>query len=149
MSTLVYDTLETELTQTIQIANQLGLYNPIVKPWLFFVNNPVGTFTMSIYKDAQFITSRNFTVSDLNTQLNSTGLSGHLFYNIKFNGVHLPFGFYDLKLTSTGYTFSKQSCLAWCKEWGLVFDKNPDIESVEWTQRPLAVRIISLTTREV
>jgi hypothetical protein len=149
MSTLVYDTLETELEQEVFIGNHLGLYSPIIAPWLFFKNDPAGTFTMGIYKEGTLLAEKSFTIADFKTQLNGVGLSGHLFYRIDFRGVHLPYGFYVLKLSSTGYTYSKQSLLAWCKEWDVEFDKNPDIGSVEWTQRPLATRIISFTPREV
>lgn len=149
MSTIVYDTLETVLEQEVFIGNHLGLYSPIIKPWLFFLNDPAGTFTMGIYKEGDLLAEKNFTLADLKTQLNGVGLSGHLFFNLEYKGLHLPYGFYVLKLSSTGYTYSKQSLIAWCKEWSTKFDANPNLDLVEWTQYPLAVRLISLTPREV
>ena len=147
MSTLVYDTLETELVQEIVVGNHLGLYNPTLKPWLYFLNNPAGTFTLSIYKGVDFLMSKSFTLADLKTQLNTTDKSGYLFFNLDFGG-HLPFGFYTLKLTSTGYTYSNTSFLAWCKDWESNFESNPNLATIEWTQYPLAVRVISMTPRE-
>lgn len=149
MSTIVYDTLETELTQEIVIGNHQGLYSPIIKPWLYCLNNPTGTFTLGIYKDNNLLAEKSFTVSDLYTQLGATGNSCHLFFNVEFRGIKIPFGFYVLKLKSTGYTYSKSSFLAWVKDWESALNYNPDLESVEWTQYPLSVKIISLTTREV
>jgi hypothetical protein len=137
MSTIVYDTLETELTQEIVIGNHLGVYSPIFKPWLYCLNNPTGTFTLGIYKDNSLVAEKSFTVSDLYTQLGA------------FEGIKLPFGFYILKLKSTGYTYSKSSFLAWVKDWESALSYNSDLASVEWTQYPLSVKIISLTTREV
>lgn len=149
MSTIVYDTLETELNQEIVIGNQLGLYSPTIKLWLFCNNNPTGTFKLGIYKDSNLVAEESFTVADLYTQLGQSGNSCHLFYALDFKGIKLPFGFYVLKLNSTGYTYSKSSFLAWVKDWESEFSQNPNLDSVEWTQYPLAVRIISLTTREV
>ena len=92
---------------------------------------------------------KSFTVSDFYTQLNQTGTTGHLWYRAHFEGVKLPFGFYVLKLSATGYTFSSSSFLAWCKDWENKYDENPDLDSVEWTQWPLAVRLLTLSNREI
>jgi hypothetical protein len=149
MSTLVFDTLETELNQEIVIGNQLGLNSPQIMPWLYFLNNPAGTFKLGIYSGVTLISEKSFNLSDLKTQLNATGNSGHLFFHLEFTGIRLPFGFYTLKLSSTGYTYSSTSFLAWCKEWESKFDANPKYGVDDFTGNPLAVRIISLTPREI
>lgn len=160
MSTIVYEPLENyidivhgkkiELFQEITIANHLGIYNPIIKPYLFFTGMPAGTFKFGIYSPTLvLIAEKTFTSVDMLAQLGGVGTAGHLYFNIKFDGLKLPFGTYILKLSQVGYTFTRENAIAWCKEWDNVFDKNPDIASVEWTQRPFAVRIISLTPREV
>jgi hypothetical protein len=149
VSTLVYDTLETELVQEIVIGNHLGVQSPMISPMLFFLNNPAGTFTLGIYKGATLLIEKSFTVADLKTQLNTTDMSGYLYYHVIFGGVNLPFGFYNLKLTSSGYTFSTSSLLAWCKDWESNFNATVEITPIEFTQYPLAVRILSLVSREV
>jgi hypothetical protein len=160
LSTLVYEPLDnyidvvhgqkTELFQSIMVANHLGIYNPIIKPYLFFTGMPSGIFKLGIYSMAMsLVAEKTFTSVDMLAQLGGVGTAGHLYFNIKFDGLKLAYGSYILKLSQTEYTFSRTNAIGWCKEWENIFDKNPDINLVEWTQRPFAVRIISLTPREV
>lgn len=148
MSTLVFDELVSELNQEITIANFSGVYSPKIKPWLYFHNSPLGNFKLEIIKDSVVVAEKVFSMSDALAQLNAVGNSCHLWLTLDFSGLKLPFGIYNLKLSGVDYIYSSTSFLAWCKEWESTFDKNPNLDSVEWTQYPLAVRLLSLGTRE-
>lgn len=115
------DSVETSITQ--QITNILDRRVTAVAPKLHFFNNPAGTYTMTIKDGGTTIGTKSLTMAGINT-LVTTQEGSSLAYKVGY----FSFVFdapirlsrnveYDLILTTSGYTFSASSSVAWVKEY--------------------------------
>ena len=115
MSYLVLDPLEAAaLTQTFQVEERIQV--EAVRPWLYFHNDPSGTFTVSIRYNGNVIGSKSFTMEEIKT------LAGwgdneyhHGFIKFDFGGILNPTVDYQIELSSSGYTYDPNSYIGWVK----------------------------------
>jgi len=117
MSTLVVEELKGELSQVFSPFRRLLVV--AVRPYLYAHNFPAGTFKLQLI-DADDVVAgeQTFTAEDIYTGLNTTNAYAHAYLRVQFpSPVSLPPGDYLMVITSTGYTFSENSYLAWVKEY--------------------------------
>lgn len=147
MSTLIVDELITELEQEIIVKEDI-LNGVIFKPWLYIHNAPSGTFKFGVYEGANLLFEKTFDSAFIKSELNTTDNFAHLFLSLPFPNESLKAGVYKMKLSSVGYVFNSSSWLGWIKDFESNFEKNNDLESIEFTQYPLTTRILVMKRRE-
>lgn len=117
MTTLVIEELVTTLSQEFTINSEKGILLKSIRPYLYVHNNPVGTFTVKLKQGITELFSKNFQSSDLYNALSTSNAYAHLFFNIEFDyPIHLIENTYKIELSSSGYSFSEASYIAWIKE---------------------------------
>lgn len=121
MTKIVAEELKTELSQDITLLMNKPYEVTTIKPYFFIYNASAitGTFTFSIYNSSNTIelASKTFTISDVKTQGGVTNEYFRTWYPVTFDSpAILPKGQYNFKLSSSGYTFSSNAFIAWCRE---------------------------------
>lgn len=117
MTTLVFETLSTDLSQEFNLKldnryNVLGFY-----PYLYLHNSPSGTFTFEIMKDAVSLFSKSFTSADIKSSLSTANNYAHVFYPVLPNApLLLEKGTYTAKLSCAFYSPSGSSFLGWIRQ---------------------------------
>jgi len=114
---LLVEELISELTQEFELIGGRIFHANGIRPYLYAHNHPSGTFTFTLMKDSTPISSVSFNSSQLYSAIQTSNNFIHLVYDLEFEHV-LPLknGVYQLKLTSSGYTFSSDCFLGWVKE---------------------------------
>ena len=141
MSTLLVDQLKTELTHEIRLTSLSRVHISALYPYLFLYNSPVGTFTLSILKDAVTIFSQSFDSAAIKISMATTDDYAHVFYPvIPPNPLPIEAGLYTIKLSATGYNPSESSYLGWIKQHENV-QNNLEYTPVNDTYNPYAIRI--------
>lgn len=142
MTTFVVEELKTDpLVQTINLKYDRVYHIHAVKLKLKFVGAPSGTFTVSFKQGVTTLTSETFTFSDIQSDLSSSNNNGYIFKVIDIDPVlRLKKGSFNIELSSSGYTFSESSYLAWSKSYENIFNERED-DLVNIQQNPLDVLI--------
>ena len=149
MTALVVEDFKTTLTESITFK-----YNKIrhiggIKPKLLVYNMPAGTFTLSIKQGATTLASGDFTSADMQTQMGTTDNYFWLNAAVTFSGlVALKKGTYDLVLSSSGYTYSPLSFIAWVRSHENIFNERTDT-FVDYTTNPFDVLIYENTREDL
>ena len=140
MTTLVVEKLFISLEQEFNFTNDSRYHVAAFYPYLYLHDSPVGTFTISLIKDASVIFQKSFTSSDIKTALNTSNNYAHVFYPIiPDNPIQLSRGVYSLKLTSSGYS-AGDSFIGWIRQHE---DLNNILDYIPLSdeQNPLATRL--------
>ena len=142
MTTLVSQTLDTELTQQIKFKLNYRCHIAAMIPYLLVFNAPAGVFTFELYNEDQSETvyTKDFTSADILEALNTANVYAHVFYPIiPENPVQIEKGLYTMKLTATGYIKTEASFLGWIQQFE---DVQNEMEYVPFddSQNPLATR---------
>lgn len=115
------DDLNTTLSQDITIIRDRRV--TAVAPKLHFFNNPAGTFTITVKRGAATVGSKSMTMAEINTLVAAQeGVAEDYkvgYFSFIFNGpIRLSKNItYTLILSTSGYTFSGASSVAWVKEY--------------------------------
>ena len=72
MTTLLVETLKTELSQEIRLENQERYTIGAIIPYLYIHNSPVGTFTLEILNGVTSVFSQSFTSADIKTAIGAS-----------------------------------------------------------------------------
>lgn len=141
MTTLIVETLKTELSQEIRLENQERYTIGAIIPYLYLHNSPAGTFTLEILSGVTSVFSQSFTSADIKTAIGTSDNYAHVFYPIvPQNPVQLDAGVYTIKLTAAGYSVSGSSFLGWIRQHENL-NNILDYEPVSDSENPLAVRL--------
>lgn len=141
MTTLLVETLKTELSQEIRLENQERYTIGAIIPYLYLHNSPVGTFTLEIISGVNSVFSQSFTSADIKAVIGTSDNYAHVFYPIvPQNPVQLDAGVYTIKLTASGYMALGSSFLGWIRQHENLNNKL-DYEPVSDDENPLAVRL--------
>lgn len=117
MSTIVANelisTLEQEFTYNLNDRVHVGGFYPYV----LMYNSPLGTFKIEVLRGADVVYEEEFTSSDIKTIIGTTDNYAITFYPIiPPSPIQIEKGNYTIKLSSTGYTYSSTSYLAWIQQ---------------------------------
>jgi hypothetical protein len=141
VTTLLVETLKTELEQEIRLENSERYSIGAIIPYLYLHNAPSGTFTLEILSGATSLFSQSFTSVNIKTALGTTNNYGHVFYPIvPLNPVQLDAGTYKIKLSSVGYTVSGSSFLGWIRQHEDLNNKLDYVPASD-SDNPLAIRL--------
>lgn len=138
---VVANELKDELSQEVELLLSERYTIGCISPYIYIHNAPSGTFKLSIFSGATEVFFKTFTCSDIKTAISSTNNYAHVFYPIiPDNPLQLSSGQYILKLTSSGYTYSKTSFIAWCQQFE---DLNNELSytPLNIAKNPLAFRV--------
>jgi hypothetical protein len=142
VSTLVVETLKTELTHPFSLTLDVRYNIGALCPYLYMHNAPSGTFTFSI-EDADDVEvfSQSFTSADIKTALSTTDNFAHVFYPVvPESPLFLEKGSYTAILSASGYSANSVSFLGWVRQHeDLVneLDYTPDTDF----ENPLSLKI--------
>lgn len=117
MSKIVMDELVTTLRQDIAVKERLILSH--IKLFLYLHNDPSGTFTISVKDGATTLGSASLTMDQIKIGAsfgNNQYHKGMFRFGVDPNPILNPDTTYTLELSSSGYSFSESSYLAWVKE---------------------------------
>jgi hypothetical protein len=129
MTKLVVEELKATLSQTVTLTEQKRFLIEAVRPYIYMHNAPAGTFTIKIRQSGNELASKDFTSSEIKSDLSTTDNYAHLWKVIRFdNPIQLDRDEYEIELSSTGYTFSNSSYIGWIKEHENRFNKTDGSE---------------------
>lgn len=118
MTTLVVNpigsSLEQEFTYNLNDRCHIGAFYP----YLVLINAPSGTFNCELIKGGITLFSKAFTSADIKLSLTTSDNFAHAFYPvIPTNPVQIEKGTYKLKISTSGYTETSSSYLAWAQQF--------------------------------
>ena len=122
MTKLVVDELQTTLEQTFTYDLDKRATIHAVGLYLYMCNAPSGTFTLSVKSGATTLISQTFDSAEMKTDMSTTDNYLYMWKTLLFDDlIQLEKGTYTLELSSSGYTYSSTSYLAWIKEHENIF----------------------------
>jgi hypothetical protein len=117
VSTLVCQTLNTELSQEINYNSSERLHIGCISPYLLLVNSPVGTFTLEMTGPNGVVFSKAFSSNDIKSSIGTVDDFAHVFYPvIPDYPIQIESGNYTIKLTASGYSASGTSFIGWIQQ---------------------------------
>lgn len=144
MSTILANELINTLEQDFSFNLNTRCHVGGFYPYLMLYNSPVGTFKIELLKGLNVIFEKEFTSSDIKTSLETTNNYAIVFYPILPNSpIQIEKGNYTIKLSSTGYTYSSTSYLAWIQQHENL-QNNMAYTPIYDSDNPLAFRIKEL-----
>jgi hypothetical protein len=144
VSTLIVEELHTFLDQEIVVSKAITVAT--IRPWLYFHNNPSGTFYFNIYKSNSLVRSFSFNTNEVKNESSLTEAYFHSYFSIQMTPFVLNRGTYNIKLEHFGYTYNENSFMGWCKDlhpYGEVYGTTED-----YTGNPFSFTIIEYKARE-
>jgi hypothetical protein len=143
LTSLVMDSLETELVQDIEIYKDMSIKG--IKLKLYFHQSPPGTFYLRFYKDASVIKEYSFISSNIKSQIGTLNNYFHAVVAL-VGDFMLPRGNIQIKLESSGYSYSNSSFIGWCKDYDKV-DERFTGTSNDFTSHPYEFKLIEYIER--
>ncbi|MCS6281479.1 MAG: hypothetical protein HUM72_12675 [Dolichospermum sp.] len=141
MSTLLIETLESELSQVIKLSGSERCSIGAIIPYIYMHNAPAGTFTLSVLSGSSTLFSGSFTSENIKSSIPTLNNYAHVFYPIvPVNPVQFDSGTYTIKLTSTGYLPTSVSFLALIRQHEDL-NNTMDYAPITDDKNPLAIRI--------
>ena len=118
MTTLVANpigaSLEQEFTYNLNDRCHIGAFYPYV----VMIGSPAGTFTCELIKSATTIFSKTFTSTSIKLSLGTSNNYAHAFYPIiPDEPIQIEKGTYKLKISTSGYTQTNSSYIAWAQQF--------------------------------
>jgi hypothetical protein len=144
MTTLVINELRGTLEQDIIYINRQEVY--AIRPYLYFHNDPSGTFTISLKYGSTILGSTSLTMNEILTNANWTaGQYHHAFIRFSFDNpvVLNPHITYTIELSQSGYTYSGTSYLGWIKEYENTTNQDDETAYSDDFKRPFSHQIWS------
>lgn len=131
--------LEQEFTYNLDERCHIGAFYP----YLLMHNEPAGVFTFELLSGAEVLFSKNFTSADIKTALNTANSYAHVFYPIIPDVmVQLESGTYKIRISTSGYTESFSSYVAWLQQFEDIQNEMSYVPSAS-DQNSLAFRVKS------
>lgn len=118
MTTLVVNPIGTGLEQEFTFNLNTRAHVGAFYPYLVMVSAPAGTFSVDLLKGLDVVFSKDFTSADIKMSLLTSDDFAHAFYPVIPNDpVQLEIGTYTLRISSSGYTETNTSYLAWAQQF--------------------------------
>ena len=118
MTTLVVNPIGTGLEQEFTFNLNTRTHVGAFYPYLVMVSSPAGTFSVDLLKGLDVVFSKDFTSADIKMSLLTSDDFAHAFYPVIPNDpVQLEIGTYTLRISSSGYTETNTSYLAWAQQF--------------------------------
>jgi hypothetical protein len=141
VTTLLIETLQTELSQEIRLNGSERYSIGAIIPYIYMHNAPSGTFTLSLVSVSTTIFSQSFTSSSIKLSIPTASNYAHVFYPIVPNNpIQLDSGTYTVKITSSGYSPTSVSFLALIRQHEDLNNKLDYIPASD-DENPLAIRL--------
>jgi hypothetical protein len=141
VTTLLVETLTSELSQDIRLAGEERFSIGAIIPYVYMHNSPSGTFYLKVINGVTEVFSQAFTSSDIKSSIPTTNNYAHVFYPIvPILPIQLDPGVYTIKITASGYSNSSTNFLGWIRQFE---DLNNTLDYVPTSddQNPLAIRL--------
>jgi hypothetical protein len=141
VTTLVIETLVTELSQEIKLSGEERYSIGAIIPYIYMHNSPSGTFALKIMSGVSELFSQSFTSSDIKASIPTSNNYAHVFYPVvPTSPIQLDRGTYTVKITASGYAPTSVSFLAIIRQHE---DLNNKLDYVPLTddENPLAIRL--------
>jgi hypothetical protein len=115
MTTLMCQTLRTELIQEINYSSIERLHIGAFIPYLYVHNNPTGNFNLELSGANGVVFSKSFTSQDIKDSLSTTDNFMHVNYPVvPQNPVQIEKGDYTVRLSASGgYMANANGFIAW------------------------------------
>lgn len=112
-----------------------------IRPYIYKHLSPSGTFTFSIYQGGEKLGEQSLTSLDIENNSEATSINYfHGPFRILFDSpIIINKGDFEIRLTSSGYTFSDASYLGWIREHDRIV--NDFIPTDSTYHNPLAVEL--------
>lgn len=131
MTTLLVEELITTLEQDFTLAGSRVYQISAIRPFVCMYAAPSGTFTFSIKSGANTLGSVSFTSADIQSDLSTSNTYAYLHKALEFtNDIPLRAGTYTLEMSSSGYTYSANSFMAWVKNNDTYFTINGAVNNL-------------------
>ena len=106
--------LEQEFTYNLNTRCHIGAFYP----YIAMIGSPTGTFTCELIKGGVTIFSKSFTSVLIKLSLSTSDNYAHAFYPIIPDlPIQIEKGLYKLKISSSGYTETDSSYMAWIQQF--------------------------------
>jgi len=116
VSTLLVETLHTELVQDIDFTEEKRVEIAAFIPYIYFHNVTGAVFTFEIERDSEIIFTQNFTSEDIRNSVN--GAYAHVFYPIvPANPVQLEAGSYKFRIKRESGYLAGEQFIGWIKQY--------------------------------
>jgi hypothetical protein len=146
VTTLVCQTLVTELSQEIVYSLSERVHVGAFLPYLYMHGAPVADFTFSLTGPNGLVFSKTFTCAEIKTALGTTDNYAHVFYPIvPANPVQIESGTYTATLTAPQdgtYTVNDTNFLAWIQQHEDL-QASLDYETTSDEENPFTIRFKS------
>lgn len=147
MSTVVADELITTLTQPIVVSTPLNIAS--IKPYILAVSPSIGALKLEILQGATVLFSKSLTFSEMKAMLNTTENNFHGFFPFFPTGsIYLSPGAYSIRLSATGYTFSTNNYVGWCKDHTRYFGNIDGSLPSDFRMYPYSFKLLEYQQRE-
>lgn len=114
MSKLIVTPLDSVLTQTFQVEKRVQAVS--VRPWLYFHNDPSGTFKIAIKSNGNEIASKELTMSEIKTMAGwNDNEYHHGFIKFDLSAILNINTNYDIELSADSYSNDSSSYIGWVK----------------------------------
>lgn len=119
MSNIIVNPIGSSLEQDFEFNLNTRCQLGAIYPYVLMVDNPAGTFTVSLIKSGNTLFSKSFTSADIKTALDTTDNYAHVFYPIiPDNPVQIERGAYKLRITTSGgYVENEFKYLGWIQQF--------------------------------
>lgn len=106
--------LEQEFAYNLDVRCHIGAFYP----YLVMVDAPAGAFTCELIKGVSTVFSKSFTSADIKASLSTSNNYAHCFYPIiPDEPIQIEKGIYKLKISTSGYTETNYTYLAWAQQF--------------------------------
>ena len=141
MTTLLIETLQTELSQDIRLSGKERYSIGAIIPYIYMHNSPPGLFTLSLLSASTTVFSQSFTSEDIKLSIPTVNNYAHVFYPVvPTNPIQLDSGTYTVKITSSAYSPTSVSFLALIRQHEDLNNKLDYIPASD-DENPLAIRL--------
>lgn len=147
MSRLAVEELITTLTQAHRQLVPMNIAG--VKPYLFAASPSITSITFEVLKDAVIVFTKTLTFAEIKAMGSTTLNNWHGFISFaQEGGLYLAAGDYVIKMSATGYTYSRANFIGWCKDRVCTIGNTYGTPITHYTMNPYSYRLIEYKPRE-
>jgi hypothetical protein len=147
MSRVVVEELITTLTQNFTVTTPINIGG--IKPKLFNSNASASDVTIDLLQSGNVLFTKTLTLAQIKLMGNTTLNNWHGFISFTSpTSIYLSEGDYQIRLSASGYTYSKTNFIGWCKEYDCYFGNILGTPLTNYKLFPYSYRLIEYKPRE-